>query len=56
MSLTVIAMTGILVGFLCLAVGFFMDEGSSHSTMMQGKSKRTRRSHRAVGHHHRKAA
>lgn len=33
MSLTLIAMTGILVGFLCLVVGFFMeDAGDTHGT------------------------
>jgi hypothetical protein len=26
MSLTLIAMTGILVGFLCLVIGFFMED------------------------------
>ena len=26
MSLTVIAITGILVGFLCLVIGFFMED------------------------------
>jgi hypothetical protein len=26
MSLTIIAMTGILLGFVCLVVGFFMDD------------------------------
>ena len=26
MSLTLIAMTGILVGFLCLIIGFFMED------------------------------
>ncbi len=26
MSLTFIAMTGILVGFLCLVIGFFMED------------------------------
>ncbi len=26
MSLTLIAMTGLLVGFLCLVIGFFMED------------------------------
>jgi len=33
MSLTLIAMTGILVGFLCLVIGFFMEDSrDSHGT------------------------
>lgn len=32
MSLTIIAMTGILLGFLCLMVGFFMEGAEAPST------------------------
>ena len=56
MSLTIIAMTGILVGFLCLAVGFFMEEGNGHSVMTNVKEKRVRRVRRRVVDHRRKAA
>ncbi len=31
MSITLIAMTGILVGFLCLVIGFFMEDSKGHS-------------------------
>ncbi len=33
MSLTLIAMTGILVGFLCLVIGFFMEDTRDHSVI-----------------------
>jgi len=33
MSLTLIAMTGILVGFLCLVIGFFMEDSNHHSVI-----------------------
>ncbi len=32
MSLTLIAMTGILVGFLCLIIGFFMEDSKESQT------------------------
>jgi hypothetical protein len=35
MSLTLIAMTGILVGFLCLVIGFFMDESDSRASVVR---------------------
>lgn len=41
MSLTIIAMTGILLGFLCLMVGFFM-EGNESGPAVAGKEKRVR--------------
>jgi len=56
MSLTVIAMTGILVGFLCLAVGFFIEEGSSRSVTTNAREKRVRRIRRRVVERRRKAA
>ena len=37
MSLTLIAMTGILVGFLCLVIGFFMEDSASHSGIHEAK-------------------
>ncbi len=45
MSLTLIAMTGILVGFLCLIIGFFMEDTRDHSVIhpasgKHGKSKK----------------
>jgi hypothetical protein len=39
MSLTLIAMTGILVGFLCLVIGFFMEDSRDHSVMQPGKGR-----------------
>ena len=35
MSLTLIAIVGILVGFLCLVIGFFMED-SKDSSMVHG--------------------
>jgi hypothetical protein len=40
MSLTIIAMTGILLGFLCLMVGFFM-EGSQDTSVVREKKARS---------------
>jgi hypothetical protein len=31
MSITLIAITGILVGFLCLVIGLFMEDSKGHS-------------------------
>ena len=47
MSLTIIAMTGILLGFLCLMVGFFMDGTESGPA---GKDKRTHSSKKHMLH------
>ena len=33
MSITMIAVTGILVGFLCLVIGFFMEDAKDHSVV-----------------------
>jgi hypothetical protein len=33
MSITLIAMTGILVGFLCLVIGFFMEDTKNISVI-----------------------
>jgi hypothetical protein len=41
MSITLIAMTGILVGFLCLVIGFFMEDSKSHS-VVHGSSRAKR--------------
>ncbi len=40
MSLTLIAMTGILVGFLCLVIGFFMEDSQDHSVIRESKRAR----------------
>lgn len=42
MSLTMIAMTGIFLGFLCLMVGFFMD-GSESDSLTQFSPSRTKK-------------
>ena len=47
MSLTIIAMTGILLGFLCLMVGFFM-EGNESGSVNAGKEKRAPSSKKRV--------
>ena len=33
MSITLIAMTGILVGFLCLVIGFFMEDKNDRAVL-----------------------
>ena len=38
MSITLIAITGILVGFLCLVIGFFMED-SNGRTVIHGSSR-----------------
>jgi hypothetical protein len=42
MSLTLIAMTGILVGFLCLVIGFFMEDTHDSRVADITKEKRVR--------------
>jgi len=57
MSLTIIAIAGVLLGFLCLLVGFFMDtQDTANQTGHSGEEKapgRARRmkaiKHRAMG-------
>lgn len=44
MSLTIIAMTGILLGFMCLMVGFFMEGAETHGSPNVPKEKKTRHS------------
>lgn len=43
MSLTVIAISGILVGFLCLVIGFFMEETQESRPEAGEKEKRAPR-------------
>ena len=42
MSLTLIALIGILVGFLCLAIGFFMEDARTSTPIGLGREKRAR--------------
>ena len=42
MSLTLIALTGILVGFLCLVIGFFLGDSGEHA-LAASKPKRAAR-------------
>ncbi len=42
MSLTLIAMTGILVGFLCLVIGFFMEDTQDQTMMNEMNGKRSK--------------
>ena len=42
MSLTLIAMTGILVGFLCLVIGFFMEDTKDSHVIDITKEKRVK--------------
>ena len=55
MSLTIIAMTGILLGFLCLMVGFFM-EGTEDHGRVAGREKQARPMKKRVMTNGRKAA
>jgi hypothetical protein len=45
MSLTIIALTGILLGFLCLVIGFFMEgtEGGFSEVAMKDRKSKTKR-------------
>ena len=57
MSLTLIAMTGILVGFLCLVIGFFMeDTKESRSTDIVHERRHARPAKKKVLVSRRKAA
>ena len=42
MSITLIAIVGILVGFLCLVIGFFMEDAKDLSVLHQGRTKRSK--------------
>ena len=42
MSLTLIAITGILVGFLCLIIGFFMEDSKDHSVIHESRKMQAR--------------
>jgi len=44
MSLTLIAITGILVGFLCLMIGFFMEDAKDPNPIGVVKEKRVTKS------------
>jgi len=55
MSLTLIAMTGILVGFLCLIIGFFMED-TKDSRMIDAKDRHPRRTKKKLVVARRKAA
>lgn len=42
MSLTLIAITGILVGFLCLMIGFFMEDAKESQPIGVTREKRAK--------------
>ena len=42
MSLTFIALIGILVGFLCLVIGFFMEDAKESAPIGVARDKRAR--------------
>ena len=56
MSLTLIAMTGILVGFLCLVIGFFMEDTKDSRVIDTVKDKRGKSSRKKIVVGRRKAA
>jgi hypothetical protein len=56
MSLTVIAMIGILVGFLCLVIGFFMEDAKESTPVGVSKEKRARTMKKKIIVPRRKAA
>jgi hypothetical protein len=55
MSITLIAITGILVGFLCLVIGFFMEDTKDHS-VIHPRVKRAKPMKKKVVVHYKKAA
>jgi hypothetical protein len=57
MSITLIAITGILVGFLCLVIGFFMEDSNGRA-VIHGSSrvKRVKPMKKKVIVHYKKAA
>ena len=56
MSLTLIAMMGILLGFLCLMVGFFMEGADAKPLAASVKERRVHRHRKRVAAHARNAA
>jgi hypothetical protein len=56
MSLTFIAVIGILVGFLCLVIGFFMEEPRDHHVIPAAPEKHVRPMKKKVVVQRRKAA
>jgi len=42
MSLTLIAMIGILVGFLCLVIGFFLEDSNGRKVIHPAREKQAR--------------
>jgi hypothetical protein len=56
MSITLIAITGILVGFLCLVIGFFMEDSKDHSVIHGSHHKRSKPMKKKVVVHYKKAA
>ncbi len=56
MSLTLIAMTGILVGFLCLVIGFFMEDTKDARVIDPNKDKHRHRMKKKIVVPRRKAA
>jgi hypothetical protein len=56
MSLTLIAMTGIFVGFLCLVIGFFMEDAKDPNPVGIVKEKRAKTMRKKVVVPRRKAA
>jgi hypothetical protein len=56
MSLTLIAMTGILVGFLCLVIGFFMEDTQGSRGANVVGEKKVKPAKKKIGVAKRKAA
>ena len=56
MSITLIALIGILIGFLCLVIGFFMDDASDHRAVRVIRERRARPLKKKVVVPRRKAA
>ena len=56
MSLTLIALIGILVGFLCLAIGFFMEDAKASASIGVDKEKRAKTAKKKIIVPRRKAA
>jgi hypothetical protein len=56
MSLTFIAVIGILVGFLCLVIGFFMEDAKDHHVIPASSEKYVRPMKKKVVVQRRKAA
>ncbi len=56
MSLTLIAMTGILVGFLCLVIGFLMEDAKPQRVVHETRSRHGRTIRKRIVSPRRKAA